>query len=137
MRYTATFLPYKQPQLNGRTVPFGEDAAGTSCHVFKAGDVKVTCARDNYKEFDVTLVAGELVKSDRLYGPASLRDRTLIYPCEEFKCRLGCPCQMCRQKLKFCEDFVDHLTFHRASHRMGKFCNNIDSYIDNFAYNVF
>ena len=26
------------------------------------------------------------IKNDRLYGPASLRDKTLIYPCEEFKC---------------------------------------------------
>ena len=44
-----------------------------------------------YEEFDVTLVAGELVKDERLYGPASLRDQTLIYPCEAFKCQIGCP----------------------------------------------
>ena len=60
--------------------------AGISCHEFEATDNRKVCYMMEGKEFKVELIAHALVKSDRLYGPASLRDKTLIYPCEEFKC---------------------------------------------------
>ena len=76
-------------------------------------------------EFDVVLIAGKLAENERLYGPASLKDKTLIYPCAEFKCRLGFPCQMFRNKLTHCDDFEDHEAFHRANRTQSRYCNNL------------
>ena len=87
-------------------------------------------------EFNVMLIAGKLVENERLYGPASLKDKTLIYPCEEFRCRVGCACKMCRNKLTHCEDFEDHEAFHRANHTQCRYCNNLESVIPNFHYKV-
>ena len=89
-----------------------------------------------YEEFDVTLVAEELVQSKRLYGPASLRDKTLIYPCEAFKFQIGYPCQMCRMMLRGCDHFDDHLTFHLSNHTKCKYCNKVERGFPNFSYNV-
>ena len=106
---------------------------GANCHIFKAVDVKHRLwdhyGLGWYEEFDVTLVAGEQVKDERLYGPASLRDQTLIYHCEAFKCQIGCPCQMCRMKLRDCDDFDDHLTFHLSNHTMCKYCNEDETLV--------
>ena len=87
IRYSATFIAKKRPNLNGRIVPLGSIAAmfGTSCHEFEATDMIKVCHMMDGTEFEVKLVARELVKNDKLYGPASLRDKTLIYSCEEFK----------------------------------------------------
>ena len=106
MRYSARFIARKRPNLDGRIVPLGAGMAGTCCHEFEATDDIEVCYGGG-KEFVVRLVAHELVKSDKLYGPASLRDKTLIYPCEEFKCRIRCPCTMCRNKMRYGEDFED------------------------------
>ena len=101
MRYWAKFPSNKRPEINGRMVPIGVIPAGTSCYVFKAtGEVEV-CHVTGGKELKVAMIAGQLVEKESLYGPASLRDKTLIYPCEEFKCRVGCPCAMCRNKLGY------------------------------------
>ena len=110
--------------------------AGTSCHEFEATDMIKVCRMMDGTEFEVKLVARELVKNDKLYGPASLRDKTLIYPCEEFKCRVRCPCAMCRKKLVYCEDFEDHETFHRANHTLCRFCENLESIIPHFDYKI-
>ena len=73
------------------------DPLGTSGHVFKAtGDVEVIGLEP--KEYRVKLIAGEVMEHESLYGPASLKDKTLIYPCEAFKCQIECACQMCRMK---------------------------------------
>ena len=47
------------------------------------GDLEVTGFED--KVFYVKLIAGEVMEIESLYGPASLRDKTLIYPCKLFK----------------------------------------------------
>ena len=136
MRYWETMSSNKVPETNGRLVLIGVNPAGTSCHVFKAtGEVGV-CHVTGGKELKVAMIAGQLVEKESLYGPASLRDKTLIYPCEEFKCRVGCPCAMCRNKLGYCEDFEDHEIFHRANHTMCRFCNNLESVIPNFHHTV-
>ena len=138
MRYSATFIAKKRPNLHGRIVPLGGIAAmaGTSCHKFEATDKIKVCRMLDGKEFEVKLVAREFGKSDKLYGPASLRDKTLIYPCEEFMCRVSCPCTMCRNKLGYCEDFEDHETFHRANHTNCRFCENLESIIPHYDYKV-
>ena len=101
----------------------------------------------------VTLVAVKFVGQISFHGPASLKDRTIIYPCERFKCRAGCPCQLCRIKSPYCttarlekpcsgdclqcrEDCQDHLMFHRADHTMCKFCENVRSHIPNYSFMV-
>ena len=111
MRYLAIFQSNKCPELKGFVNP---DPDGTSsCHIFKAtGDVEVIGLED--KEFRVKLIAGEVMEHESLYGPASLRDKTLIYPCTLFKCRVGCACKMCRNKLTNCEDFKDHEAYHKS-----------------------
>ena len=118
MRYLAICQYNERPVLRGfiskRVKP---DPLDTSCHVFKAtSDVEVVGLEP--KEFHVKLVAGEVMEQENLYGPASLRDKTLIYPCTLFKCRVGCSCKMCRNKLTKCEDFKDHEAFHKANHTM-------------------
>ena len=138
MRYSATFIAKKRPSLNGSIVPLEGTAAmaGISCHEFEATDNRKVCYMMEGKEFKVKLIAHELVKSDRLYGPASLRDKTLIYPCEEFKCRVRCPCTMCREKIGYCADFEEHETFHRANHTNCRFCENLESIIPHFDYKI-
>jgi hypothetical protein len=135
MRYSARFIARKRPNLDGRIVPLGAGMAGTCCHEFEATDDIKVCYGGG-KEFVVRLVAHELVKSDKLYGPASLRDKTLIYPCEEFKCRISCPCTMCRNKMRYCEDFEDHETFHRANHTNCRFCENLERCIPHYDYKI-
>ena len=67
---------------------------------------------------------------------ASLRNKTLIYPCEAFKCQIECPCQMCRMKLSECDDFDDHLTFHLANHTMCRYCIELERFFTSFSYTV-
>jgi hypothetical protein len=138
MRYSATFIAKKRPSLNGSIHQLEGTAAmaGESCHEFEATDNIKVCRMMEGKEFEVKLVAGELVKNDKLYGPASLRDKTLIYPCDLFKCRVRCPCTMCRKKIGYCEDFEDHETFHRANHTNCRFCANLESIIPHFDYKI-
>jgi hypothetical protein len=144
MRHEARFRAYRRPRLSGTTVPYIDSKTwgkvGANCHIFKVVDVKHRYwdryALGLYQEFDVTLVAGEQVIDESLYGPASLRDKTLIYPCEAFKCQIGCACQMCRMKLSACDDFDDHLTFHLSNHTMCKYCNEVERLFPYYSYNV-
>ena len=76
------------------------------------------------------------MEQENLYGPASLRDKTLIYPCSLFRCRIGCPCNMCRNKLTKCEYFKDHEAFNTANHTMCEFCANLESVIHHFHYKI-
>ena len=143
MRHEARFCAYRRSSLAGTTIPYIDSEswgkAGANCHIFKVVDVKQLNwdrGLGLYDEYAVTLVAGEQVTDERLFGPASLRDKTLVYPCEAFKCQIECPCKMCRLKLENCEDFDDHLTFHLANHTMCKYCNEIEKFFPNFSYNV-
>ena len=132
MRYLAILHKNKRPVLKEFVNP---DPGDTSCHIFKAtGDVVVT--RYDEEEFQVKLIACKAVANESLYGPASLRDKTLVYPCEFFKCRVGCPCKMCRNKLSRCEDFKDHEAYHKANHTMCQFCANLESVIPHFHYKI-
>ena len=143
MRHKVTFRAYMQPSLRGTTSPYIDKESwgkiGANCHIFKIVDLKHYLdkyALGQYKQFGITLVAGEQVQEEWLFGPASLRNKTLIYPCEAFKCQMECPCQMCRMKLSECDDFDDHLTFHLANHTMCKYCNEVERCFPHFSYNV-
>ena len=136
MRYWATLSRHKRPEINGRLVPIGVNPAGTSCHVLKAaGEVKVHHVTGG-KELRVSMIAYELMENKNLYGPASLMDKTLIYPCEEYQCRVSCPCGMCRNKLGYCDDLEDHDIYHRANHSICRFCKELESVIPHFHHKI-
>ena len=66
-------------------------------------------------------------KSEFLLGPASLKStRSIVYPCDKFKCFIGCPCFQCQGKLVNLlsneEHFQDHMLYHNAIHLDCKFC---------------
>ena len=89
----------------------------------------------------VKVLPGKIMK-DCLFGPASTRERVLLYPCSRYRCRIPCPCQSCcRRRLAVAskcnrrssscscneciELFTDHATFHRLFHFDCKYCDNL------------
>ena len=103
------------------------------CHLFS---LKV---KENSKtEGIVDLVAGESITKEWLFGPSSTRDKTVIYPCYRYRCRVPCPCKVCAKQLscevqakQFCkcisciENFEDHSRFHATFHHSCKYCDQI------------
>ena len=150
MRFNGTFRLIQQPVLTGcskdsKTASTFE----TSCHVFAVSDVKCEghLGYNSSSAAEVTLVAWEYA-SNSLHGPASSKlERTIIYPCDRYRCRVGCPCIICFKKGPHCkkagdketcgdcvdcrEDYQDHLIFHRALHLTCKFCSNLLEAIPN------
>jgi uncharacterized Zn-finger protein len=76
-------------------------------------------------------------RQDKLHGPATcLSSRRIMYPCSRNKCRLPCPCLICRKKHPTCQvpsdqacdcqdclvQFRDHSSFHGAFHLGCKYC---------------
>ena len=78
----------------------------------------------------VTYIAGKYPEGS-LHGPASsIVSKSIMYPCEEFRCRLDCACVLCRKKAPNCLkapancsiacgdcsgcslDYIDHLLHH-------------------------
>ena len=131
MRFLAEFCLLEQPILRGTV----RDAPGTSrrendCHEFTVKKVECDMSRVFYNSVyraKATLVAGTIMKST-LVGPASsFASRTIIYPCEYHRCRVNCPCKLCRDKAAYCmkargsntcgdcseckSDYDDHLLF--------------------------
>ena len=77
MRHNAKFRAYRRPSLSGTTSPYIDRKSwgkvGANCHLFKIADVKnyfVKYALGQYKEFCVTLVAGEQIQEEWLFGPS-------------------------------------------------------------------
>ena len=101
MRFKAKFNVGKQPRLVG-TLYSGGDLSRvreTDCHEF---DVKEVRIEKEWTTTVVDLVAG-IYPEKSMVGPAtSLAKKSLIYPCTYFKCRVGCPCRLCREKKPFC-----------------------------------
>ena len=145
MRFKATFRLAHQPVLMGCSKSKG--SIKSSCHVFSVSDIKSVLL-----DAEVTLVAWEY-PGNSLHGPASSKsDRTIIYPCDRFRCRVGCPCQLCRMKVPLCKkartgetcgdcvdcraDYGDHQHFHRALHMMCKYCTNLVESIPSVSFVV-
>ena len=85
MRYRASLRLTQQPDLYGGTL-----TRLPSCHEFSVSDVKINYTKVDYfsnAECEVTLVAGKIGTIGSLYGP-EIRDRTIIYPCVNFACRI-------------------------------------------------
>ena len=149
MRFRTSLRLMQQPDLYGGTL-----ARLPSCHEFSVSDVTIDYKKVDYysnAECEVTLVSGKFGTSGSLYGPASLiKDRTIIYPCDTFRCRIGCACHLCRRGCCICTraaqdqtcgdcaecrfDCEDHLVFHRAPHMNCKFCLNALEHIPHLEF---
>ena len=148
MRFQATFRLTQQPVLMGYSKSSKSSSTiESSCHVFSVSD-----AKSDHLNAEVALVAWEY-PDNSLHGPASSKsDRTIIYPCNRYRCRVGCPCQLCRMKVPLCKkartketcgdcmecraDYGDHLRFHRALHMTCKYCLNLVESIPNMSFVV-
>ena len=154
MRFIAKLQEYAQPILNGQT---GNLRFETNCHILEPGEPSFSTTRQrlfhqylchNIKYcnvcsklrtspvYAVKYVAHKVIHTPWLYGPASLRNKTLIYPCEKFQCQIGCPCKMCRGLLTSCQDLEDHVTYHRAPHTLCQFCNELARIIPNYSWQI-
>ena len=147
MRFKATFRVKRQPELTGCLTMGKNFKYDPNCFEFNISDVK--SFNSEKTEVDVALIARKSSKS-KLYGPASSRlERSIIYPCSNFRCRVDCPCQLCRCKVPFCpkagtgetcgqcadcyRDVENHLLFHRALHLSCKHCVNLLSCIPKYS----
>ena len=82
-----------------------------------------------------------------LYGPATDRKmKTIIYPCERFKCLIPCSCLLCDKKNPSCSSrgncsckecklyMLDHENFHATFHFKCVSCEDIIRVIPNFNF---
>ena len=137
MKFHAKISEISVPYLWGPE----DDKNYRSCHEFTVENVKLQKKFMIYssqscpvKEIpsDVSLVAGKYSEGF-LHGPASsLTSKSIIYPCSEFRCKIDCPCQLCRYQSGYCslsgshlesvkdcelcrKDYDDYMLHHRAS----------------------
>ena len=152
MRFKATFRVNQHPELTGCLTLGKKFNHDKNCFEFNVSDVNVLNSQKT--EVDIILIARKSSNS-RLYGPASSRlERSIIYPCSNFRCRVDCPCQRCRCKVPFCpkadagetccgecancyRDLDNHLHFHRTLHLQCKFCANLLICIPKYRFFVF
>ena len=83
-------------------------------------------------ELEAAWRAKASVSSNEIFGPASLSNRVIVYPCDKFKCQVWCCCRLCRKKhIKKETDYKeynhekDHKIYHKAWHVDCNFCNEI------------
>ena len=84
----------------------------------------------------VQVIPGKYITTEWLFGPASNMDRSMIYSCSHYRCKLPCPCISC-QHLSFLnveEQFQDHQKFHIAFHTSCKFCQQLIKNFPNFNF---
>ena len=89
MRFSGKFHCSKRPELDGSTLPLHGDYKGASCHVFEVcGVAYFRSYGEKIDACNVKLIAKECADKESLYGPASLRDTTLIYLDVKFRARV-------------------------------------------------
>ena len=91
------------------------------CHEFSVQNENQDGSRS------IMVVPGKNITKEWLFGPASNMDRSIIYPCYRYRCRLPCPCITC-QHLSFLNvevQFQDHQKYHIAFHISCKFCQQL------------
>ena len=159
MRFDAIFpvkVSFQQLSLRGPCLRGQEE----QCHEFTVGEkTYYSCNestlgdRNFYYSPAVVIVRLVAVNyaNENLHGPASsLKDKSIMYPCDRFKCRVSCPCRLCKVKLPYCngakdnktcgdcsdcrQDYQDHLIFHRVLHIQCKFCHNVFEHIPNMNF---
>ena len=85
--------------------------------------------------------ASATVSSKNLFGPVSLMNKQIVYPCSRFQCWVSCCCQVCRkasqdeeEKSKIENKWDEHRIYHKAWHISCEFCNQIFSIIPMFRF---
>ena len=99
------------------------------CHEFEIANVK--------DQNSITVLPGKVCENF-LFGPAcELITKSVIYPCNRYRCRVPCPCQSCRKLPESscgkpgcacagCKaQFSDHQQFHRVLHVGCPFCSQL------------
>ena len=97
----------------------------------------------------VELEPYKLIDQPWLYGPATdLKMKTIIYPCERFRCLIPCPCLLCEKKNPACSSQGkcscdecklyrhDHQNFHATFHFGCVSCEDIIRVIPNFNFST-
>ena len=75
--------------------------------------------------------ASSTPSTQNIYGPASLRNGCIIYPCDRFMCKVSCSCQICRKKYQdyYSESnnstITEHQTYHKACHMDCDLCSEV------------
>ena len=141
-RMTANYVAnFRQNFILGRSV---NSRMKTKCHVFSRKENESDILGHNAE-----MQAGKIVENPCLYGPAmKLDERTIIYPCIQFRCSIPCPCLICGKKHPTCrvpsnkacscddcvKQFNDHISFHAAFHFGCKFCFQLVKIMPNFDF---
>ena len=142
MRFQAIFRQNEQPVIVGCTkeskkVKWNSSSEDeSSCHEFRMSEIE---GQTKDMQDEVPLVAYKC-PDGHLYGPASCKTtKSIMYTCSRFKCRIYCPCKICRcSGASHCQetnstcsdcsscklDFADHTRFHKTMHMQCKFCRN-------------
>ena len=95
----------------------------------------------------VELEPYKLINQPWLYGPATdLKTKSIIYPCERFRCLIQCPCLLCEKRQPSCSSqgkcscdecklyMRDHQNFHATFHFGCVSCEDIIRVIPNFNF---
>ena len=80
-----------------------------------------------------------------LHGPATLkmdRQNQIVYPCEDFKCKIYCPCSWCQLGKGVCvypsckctKNFNDHILYHHTLHALCKYCRQLFEIFPYYTY---
>ena len=158
MKFHAKISEISVPYLWGPE----DDKSYRSCHEFTVKNVKLQKKFMIYssqscpvKEIpsDVSLIAGKYSEGF-LHGPASsLTSKSIMYPCSEFRCKIDCPCQLCRYQSGYCslsgihlesvkdcelcrKDYDDHMLHHRAYHLQCQLCTELHRIFPLYTYAV-
>ena len=95
----------------------------------------------------VQLEPFKLINQPWLYGPATdMKMKSIIYPCDRFRCLIPCPCLLCEKKNPTCSSqgkcscdecklfMHDHQSFHATFHFGCVSCEDIIRVIPNFNF---
>ena len=127
IRYVANF---RQKLLLGYGKNVQEKFDKTHCHIFSLKKEK------DIESHEIDIIPGEVVQDKWLFGPASVMDKSVIYPCSRHRCKIPCPCRICLKQPIICEYpdriycncvkciafFNDHGHFHATFHYGCKYC---------------
>ena len=130
IKYEANF---RQKLLLGYGKNVEEKFNRNHCHIFSLKK------KNDIESHEVDIIPGEAVKDVWLFGPASVMDKSVIYPCSRHRCKVPCPCRICLKQPLTCEypdriccncmkciaSFKDHGHFHATFHYGCKYCDQL------------
>lgn len=83
--------------------------------------------------------ASATISTSNMFGPASLLNRVVVYPCSRYKCKVCCSCKICRQKYQEnvkqeTDQMEEHKIYHKAWHVECVFCNELFRIVPAFKF---